>query len=124
MYINKAKKIVLKIGSSNLVDSKGKLKEKWLKSLAVDGGACKNEYLMQFQADILNTQVKKPNVIESTALGAAYLAGLYSGFYKMDSFKKNHKIEATFTSNMDDKTRNAKTDLWANAINSIINMHN
>jgi len=95
-----------------------------LKSLAVDGGACKNEYLMQFQADILNTQVKKPNVIESTALGAAYLAGLYSGFYNMDSFKKNHKIEATFTSNMDDKTRNAKTDLWANAINSIINMHN
>ncbi len=95
-----------------------------LKSLAVDGGACKNEYLMQFQADILNTQVKKPNVIESTALGAAYLAGLFSGFYNMDSFKKNHKIEATFTSNMDDKTRNAKTDLWANAINSIINMHN
>jgi len=95
-----------------------------LKSLAVDGGACKNEYLMQFQADILNTQVKKPNVIESTALGAAYLAGLYSGFYNMDSFKKNHKIEATFTSNMDDKTRNDKTDLWENAINSIINMHN
>lgn len=95
-----------------------------LKSLAVDGGACKNEYLMQFQADILNTQVKKPNVIESTALGAAYLAGLYSGFYNMDSFKENHKIETTFTSNMDNKTRNAKTDLWANAINSIINMHN
>ena len=47
-----------------------------LKSLRVDGGACANSFLMQFQADILDTQVLKPDCIETTALGAAYLAGL------------------------------------------------
>jgi len=95
-----------------------------LNSLAVDGGACENGYLMQFQADILQTEVKRPDVIESTALGAAYLAGLYSGFYKIDTLKNNHKIESTFISVMDENTRNMKTNLWKNAINSIISMHN
>ena len=94
-----------------------------LKSLAVDGGACKNGFLMQFQADILQTEVKRPLVIESTALGAAYLAGLYTGFYNMNNLSNNHKIAATFNSNMDESTRKLKTDLWKNAINSIINLH-
>lgn len=94
-----------------------------LKSLAVDGGACKNGFLMQFQADILQTEVKRPMVIESTGLGAAYLAGLYTGFYNMDNLSNNHKIAATFNSKMNESTRKLKTDLWKNAINSIINMH-
>ena len=53
-----------------------------LKSLAVDGGACQNNYLMQFQADVLNCKVVKPVQIESTALGAAMLAGHKSGFFE------------------------------------------
>jgi glycerol kinase len=53
-----------------------------LKTLKVDGGACANDFLMQFQADILNTNVVRPNNIESTVLGAAYLAGLAVGFWK------------------------------------------
>ncbi len=95
-----------------------------LNSLAVDGGACKNGYLMQFQADILKTEVKRPKIIESTALGAAYLAGLKSGFYKLESLINNHKIETTFNSLMNDDTRKLKLNLWDNAIKSVINMHN
>lgn len=61
-----------------------------LKSLRVDGGACANNLLMQFQSDILNAEVERPTVIESTAMGAAYLAGLYSGLWKK---KTSQKIE-------------------------------
>ena len=53
-----------------------------LEKLAVDGGACQNNYLMQFQADILNSEVIRPKNIESTALGAALLAGMKVNFYK------------------------------------------
>ena len=56
-----------------------------LKSLAVDGGACQNNYLMQFQADVLNCKVVKPAQIESTALGAAMLAGYKSGFFEKNT---------------------------------------
>ena len=52
-----------------------------LKSLKVDGGASANDFLMQFQSDILNTEVKRPRIIETTALGAAYLAGLATGYW-------------------------------------------
>ena len=53
-----------------------------LTELKVDGGACNNNFLMQFQSDILNVQVDRPEVTETTALGAAYLAGLAVGYWK------------------------------------------
>ncbi len=53
-----------------------------LKALKVDGGACANNFLMQFQSDILNVKVDRPKVIETTALGAAYFAGLAVGYWK------------------------------------------
>ena len=62
----------------NAMEDDAKVK---LKTLNVDGGASANNYLMQFQADILNTPVVRPKTIESTALGAAYMAGIYTGFW-------------------------------------------
>jgi glycerol kinase len=56
-----------------------------LKELRVDGGACANDFLMQFQSDILGVPVERPEIIETTALGAAYLAGLATGFWKDQS---------------------------------------
>ena len=64
-----------------------------LEKLAVDGGACKNNYLMQFQADILNNEVIRPENIESTALGAALFAGLRVNFYKNEIMNENDGIE-------------------------------
>ena len=62
-----------------------------MQNLNVDGGASMNDYLMQFQADILGIQVDRPEIFESTALGAAYLAGLQSGIWKIDDLKKIRK---------------------------------
>ncbi len=94
-----------------------------LDSLAVDGGACVNNFLMQFQADILNVEVKRPSVIESTALGAAYLAGLKTGFFKTSTLLNNHQIESVFKPEMSESTKNDKLDLWKNAIESTIKMY-
>jgi glycerol kinase len=68
-----------------------------LKSLKVDGGACANRFLMQFQADILNTRVHKPECIETTALGAAYLAGLAVGVWNnKEDLVQNWKLDTRF----------------------------
>jgi glycerol kinase len=68
-----------------------------LKSLKVDGGACVNNFLMQFQADLLNVGVERPKVVETTALGAAYLAGLATGFWSsQEEIKKNREIDRVF----------------------------
>jgi glycerol kinase len=68
-----------------------------IKSLAVDGGACANNFLMQFQSDILNCNIMRPKNLETTALGAAYLAGLATGVYKsVDEIKKLREIDKIF----------------------------
>ena len=77
-----------------------------LKDLRVDGGASKNNFLLQFQSDILNVNIDRPKIVETTALGAAYLAGLAVGFYKdFNSLKNNYKLDRHFTPNMDDERR-------------------
>ena len=69
--------------------------------LKVDGGATKNKYLMQFQSDILHTTIKLPKCLETTALGAAYMAGLQSGYFKnLESIKKIHEYQATYVPEM------------------------
>ena len=95
-----------------------------LDSLAVDGGACANNFLMQFQSDILKTKVIRPKTIESTALGAAYLAGIQTGYFQLEKLKGNHKIEAVFKPNIDKMVRKEKINLWNKAIKSLIHMHN
>lgn len=88
-----------------------------LKNLMVDGGACANNFLMQFQSDILNVQVERPKVIETTGLGAAYLAGLAVGFWKDKSeIKLNISIEETFKPNISKQKRQKLLEGWHNAI--------
>lgn len=88
-----------------------------LKNLKVDGGATANKFLMQFQSDILHTEIKLPTCLETTALGVAYLAGLASGFYKdLDEIKSIHSYQAIFTPQMDAKLVDEKYAGWKKAI--------
>ncbi len=88
-----------------------------LKNLAVDGGASANNVLCQFQADILNVAVERPEVAETTALGAAYLAGLATGFWPdLETISQNHSIEHRFTPDMPDADRRRLYRGWADAV--------
>lgn len=88
-----------------------------IKSLAVDGGASANNYLMQFQADILDLKVLRPKCLETTALGAAYLAGLAVKVWKdKDEIMKNHMIEKIFLNRMSDEEREKKYKGWLKAV--------
>lgn len=87
-----------------------------LKSLKVDGGACANNILMQFQADILGAEVDRPEVIESTAMGAAYLAAIQIGLWKKEDISKNRRIEKCFKPQMDEATRKRLYDGWMKAV--------
>jgi glycerol kinase len=87
-----------------------------LASLKVDGGACANNILMQFQADILGTNVERPQVIESTAMGAAYLAGIHTGLWKKTDIVHNRKIEKTFSPQMDEPVRAKLYQGWQKAV--------
>ncbi|MCL2757129.1 MAG: glycerol kinase GlpK [Coriobacteriia bacterium] len=85
--------------------------------LHVDGGASTNNFLMQFQSDILNKQLARPTNIETTALGAAYLAGLYTGFWKdVDELKSLHSSDMYFMPCMPEHTRVSLLDGWAEAV--------
>jgi len=88
-----------------------------LKTLAVDGGAAANNVLCQFQADILNVCVERPEVAETTALGAAYLAGLATGFWPdLDAISRNHRIERRFAPVMPEQQRKRLYEGWADAV--------
>lgn len=92
---------------------------KKLTSLRVDGGASKNNFLMQFQADIINTNVIRPSCVETTALGAAYLAGYAVGFWKdRDDVCSNWSIEKTFASQMPSEQREKELKGWQQAVAS------
>lgn len=86
-------------------------------SLRVDGGACDNDFLMQFQADILNTPVVRPYCIETTAMGAAYLAGLAVGYWRSkEEILANHIIAAEFKPQMGQAKRESLLQGWHNAV--------
>lgn len=88
-----------------------------LKSLKVDGGASANDFLMQFQSDIINTTVHRPKCIETTALGAAYLAGLAVGYWKDKAeIRENWQIGATFEPNMPGERREQLLKGWKKAV--------
>jgi len=92
-----------------------------IKELRVDGGATANNLLMQFQSDILNTNVLRPTVTETTALGAAYLAGLAVGFWEnIEAIAAQWKIDQTFKSGMDETTREDLTKGWNTAVKATI----
>lgn len=89
-------------------------------SLRVDGGACDNDFLMQFQADILNTSVVRPYCIETTAMGAAYLAGLAVGYWRSkEEILANHVIAAEFKPQMGQAKRESLLQGWHNAVKAV-----
>lgn len=88
-----------------------------ISSLKVDGGATRDNFLMQFQADILGKDVLRPTVRETTALGAAYLAGLSSGFWSSrDELLSENEIERTFESSITEEKRAELLQGWHNAV--------
>jgi glycerol kinase len=87
-----------------------------LTTLKVDGGACANNYLMQFQANILNSKVERAEIIESTALGAAYLAGIGVGLWKKEDILKNRKIQREFHPEMAEEKRTKLYATWKKAV--------
>ncbi len=88
-----------------------------LKALKVDGGACQNNFLMQFQSDILGVQVDRPEVVETTALGAAYLAGLAVGYWKdRNEVSQNWAISKSFDPAMEDEKKEKLIKGWHKAV--------
>ena len=88
-----------------------------IKNLKVDGGATKNGYLMQFQSDILHTVIKLPKCLETTALGAAYMAGLQTGYYQnLESIKRIHEYQTIYEPKMARKEINRLYKGWKKAI--------
>lgn len=88
-----------------------------LEALRVDGGASANNFILQFQADILGTWVDRPVVIETTALGVCYLAGLAVGYYKnKEEIKDNWKVSKTFEPMMDEEERTELLSGWKDAV--------
>lgn len=86
-------------------------------SLKVDGGASKNNFLMQFQADVLGVNVLRPECVETTALGAAYLAGLAVGYWKdLEDIRNNWALSRSFEADMPQELRKQKLDGWERAI--------
>ncbi|UII54414.1 glycerol kinase GlpK [Cytobacillus spongiae] len=90
-----------------------------LKALRVDGGAVKNDFLMEFQSDMLNVPVERPVVNETTALGAAYLAGLAVGYWEsQEEIAKQWAIDKKFEATMEEQKREELYDGWKKAIHA------
>lgn len=88
-----------------------------LTQLKVDGGAAANDFLMQFQSDMLGTEVYRPKCIETTALGAAYLAGLAVGYWKdRDDVRSNWEIDKVFTSDIEESLHEERMSGWKRAV--------
>jgi glycerol kinase len=84
--------------------------------MKIDGGASNNNLLAQLMADFMNAKVSRPKLVEATSIGAAQFAGLYTGFYTWDDFKKTHEIQYVFEPKISAGERNEKYGLWKRAI--------
>lgn len=94
-------------------------------SLKVDGGACLNDFLMQFQADISSMKIVRHRSIESTSLGAAYLAGLAVGYYaSMDDIVESKDVDKVFVPQMSEEVRAAYKAGWRKAVQAVIGLAN
>ena len=87
-----------------------------LKGLRVDGGACMNNYLMQFQSNLLNCNVIRPKIIETTAMGVGYLAGIKSSLWDKDKIISNQKIDQVFKPKINQETRKKIYIGWLKAV--------
>ena len=107
--------------TKDLVDAMLKDSRLKLKELRVDGGACKNNLLMQFQADILKARINRPKMVETTAIGAAFLAGLQIGFWKNGpEIQKIRRVDKVFSPRMKDKTRKHLWEGWKEAVGRVL----
>ncbi|MDD7306639.1 MAG: glycerol kinase GlpK [Peptoniphilaceae bacterium] len=98
---------------------------KELGELKVDGGASANNFLMQFQADMIQTKVERPETLETTALGAAYLAGLNTGYWKdLEEIKANRLIDREFTPEISKEERDKKDRNWQRAVERAVGWAN
>lgn len=103
--------------TTDVIDLMEKSINKKISSLKVDGGASANNLLMQFQADILGTEIERPSCVETTALGAAYLCALALGVYKsVEEIKENRNVDRIFSSETTDEWREEKTKIWRQAV--------
>ena len=107
--------------TKNIIEVMEKDSQIKLKSLRVDGGACMNNYLMQFQSDLLNCDVVRPEVIETTAMGAGYLAGINSSIWDKEKIISNQKIDKVFNSRIDDNKRKKIYNGWNKAVKRTLN---
>ena len=91
-------------------------------SLRVDGGAVKNNFLCQLQSDIIQTEIARPEVDETTALGSAYAAGLAVGYWEsVDDLRQNWQVDREFTPEMDEADADAMYDRWGEAVERSLN---
>lgn len=91
-----------------------------LRGVRVDGGAVKNDLLMQMQADFLGVSVERPKQVESTVLGAAFLAGLGSGYWRsLDEIRKVWSLDKSFNPNMSSSVRKLKLSEWRKAVERV-----
>ncbi|MBN2778552.1 MAG: glycerol kinase GlpK [Bacteroidales bacterium] len=87
-----------------------------IQNLNVDGGASANNFLLQFQSDILDIEVTRPDMVESTALGAAFLAAVGAGFCSVEDIKLKRKVESSFMPKMSENVRNEMYSGWKKAV--------
>jgi glycerol kinase len=92
-----------------------------LKELRVDGGASNNDLLMQFQADLLNVRIDRPRMVETTAIGAAFLAGLGVGYWKNSSeIQRIRRTDRVFKPRMKDALRKELWAGWKEAVERVL----
>ena len=116
-HIIKATLEAIAYQSNDLIKTMGKDIGKKIDIIKVDGGASNSNYLMQFQSSISNAKVVRPKNIETTAMGAAYMAGLYTGYWSsIDELKKIAQIDKEFKPNMDKEIVDSKTAKWDDAV--------
>jgi len=115
-HIAKATLDSLAFQTKDVIDAMEKDAGRKIEILKVDGGAVANNYLMQFQSDILQTNVERPENIETTAMGAAFLAGLAIGWWQMEELQKRRNIDQVFKPEISDKERQKRYALWQRAI--------
>jgi len=107
--------------SRDLVEAMLKDSHLKLKELRVDGGACKNNLLMQFQADLLNIKINRPEVVETTARGVAYLAGLQAGVWKSTrELQHLRQVDRVFRPKMKEQERQRLWSGWKWAVGQVL----
>ena len=121
-HIVKATVEAIAYQSNDLISAMENDMGKKIALLRVDGGAANSNYLMQFQSSISNVKIERPEIIETTALGATYMAGLYVGYWKnIKEIEKNNKINKVFEPNIDKKTREKLIKGWDLSIKKTLN---